>query len=113
MKKMRKRRKKSRNFKFTEKKKSIRGAVSCGGAVLSLILLAVMITEAVGMAGNGGGYLGSIGVIALFIGVASFIEAVQAVQEKDTFRTLPYAGVVLSAVATVLWIALYLLGSLL
>lgn len=106
-------RRKNRSYKFTEKKRSVKGAISCVGAVLSLILLVVMVVQAVGMAGNGGGYLGSVGIVALFIGVASFVEAVQAVQEKDTFRSLPYAGVVLSAVATVLWIALYLLGSLL
>ena len=49
----------------------------------------------------------------LFVGVASFIEAVQAVQEKDTFRSIPYTAVGLSAVATVLWLALYMLGILL
>lgn len=110
---MRRRNKKNRSYKFTEKKKSIRGAIACGGALLSLVLLIVLLFQAVGMSGQGGGYLGSLGVIALFLGVASFVEAVQAVQEKDTFRTLPYAGVALSAVATVLWIGLYMLGTLL
>lgn len=110
---MRRKNKKSRNYKFTEKKKSIRGAISCTGAAISLVILVILLFQAVGMHGEGGGYLGSLGVIALFLGVASFIEAVQAVQEKDTFRTLPYTGIALSAVATVLWIALYLLGSLL
>lgn len=110
---MRKRQRKNRSYKFTEKKKSIKGMISCIGAIISLILLVVMILQSVGNHGIGGDYLGSIGVIALFVGVASFIEAVQAVQEKDTFRTLPYVGVGLSAVASVVWIALYLLGILL
>ena len=69
--------------------------------------------QAVTSAGNGGAFLGSAGVVALFVGVASFIEAVQAVQEKDTFRSIPYTAVGLSAVATVLWLALYMLGILL
>ncbi len=30
-------------------------------------------------------------------------------QEKDTFRSIPYTAVGLSAVATVLWLALYML----
>lgn len=72
-----------------------------------------MLIQAVTSAGNGGAFLGSAGVVALFVGVASFIEAVQAVQEKDTFRSIPYTAVGLSAVATVLWLALYMLGILL
>ena len=81
--------KNNRSYKFTEKKKSVRGMIACVA------------------------FLGSAGVVALFVGVASFIEAVQAVQEKDTFRSIPYTAVGLSAVATVLWLALYMLGILL
>lgn len=110
---MRRKNKKNRSYKFTEKKKSVRGAMSCAGAAISLVILTALLLQAVGMNGEGGGYLGSLGVVALFLGVVSFIEAVQAVQEKDTFKTLPYTGVALSAVATVLWIGLYLLGTLL
>lgn len=105
--------KNNRSYKFTEKKKSIRGIAACIGAVISLLVLVVMLIQAVGSAGNGGAFLGSAGVIALFVGVASFIEAVQAVQEKDTFRSIPYTAVALSAIATVLWLALYMLGILL
>ena len=105
--------KNNRSYKFTEKKKSVRGMIACIGAVLSLLILAVMLIQAVTSAGNGGAFLGSAGVVALFVGVASFIEAVQAVQEKDTFRSIPYTAVGLSAVATVLWLALYMLGILL
>ena len=100
--------KNNRSYKFTEKKKSVRGMIACIGAVISLLILAGMLIQAVTSA-----FLGSAGVVALFIGVASFIEAVQAVQEKDTFRSIPYTAVGLSAVATVLWLALYMLGILL
>lgn len=99
--------KNNRSYKFTEKKKSVRGMIACVGAVISLLILAGMLIQAVTSAGNGGAFLGSAGV------VASFIEAVQAVQEKDTFRSIPYTAVGLSAVATVLWLALYMLGILL
>ena len=87
--------------------------IACVGAVISLLILAGMLIQAVTSAGNSGAFLGSAGVVALFIGVASCIEAVQAVQEKDTFRSIPYTAVGLSAVATVLWLALYMLGILL
>ncbi len=60
--------------------------IACVGAVISLLILAGMLIQAVTSAGNGGAFLGSAGVVALFVGVASFIEAVQAVQEK---RHLP------------------------
>ena len=93
--------KNNRSYKFTEKKKSVRGMIACVGAVISLLILAGMLIQAVTSAGNGGAFLGSAGVVALFVGVASFIEAVQAVQEKDTFRSIPYTAVGLSAVATV------------
>lgn len=110
---MRKKRNRNKNYKFTEKKKSIRGACACVGAVLSIAFMGVMLLNAVGKSGNGGKYLGSIGVLALFVSVVSFIEAVQALQEKNTFKTLPYIGIVLSAISTVLWIGLYFLGILL
>ena len=74
--------KNNRSYKFTEKKKSVRGMIACVGAVISLLILAGMLIQAVTSAGNGGAFLGSAGVVALFVGVASFIEAVQAVQEK-------------------------------
>ena len=80
--------------------------IACVGAVISLLILAGMLIQAVTSAGNGGAFLGS-------VGVESFMEAVQAVQEKDTFRSIPYTAVGLSAVATVLWLALYMLGILL
>ena len=89
--------KNNRSYKFTEKKKSVRGMIACVGAVISLLILAGMLIQAVTSAGNGGAFLGSAGVVALFVGVASFIEAVQAVQEKDTFRSIPYTAVGLSA----------------
>lgn len=78
-----------------------------------MLIFIIMLANAIGQSGNGGKYLGSLGVIALFIAVASFIEAVQAVQEKDTFKTIPYLGTALSGIVLVLWIALYLLGILL
>lgn len=110
---MKRKKRKNKNYKFTEKKRSVRGICACVGAGISILMFFVMIGNAIGQAGNGGAYLGGLGVIALFIGVASFIEAVQAVQEKNTFKTIPYLGVGLSGVVTVAWIILYLLGILL
>ncbi len=61
--------KNNRSYKFTEKKKSVRGIIACVGAVISLLILAGMLIQAVTSAGNGGAFLGSAGVVALFVGV--------------------------------------------
>ena len=45
--------------------------IACVGAVISLLILAGMLIQAVTSAGNGGAFLGSAGVVALFVGVAS------------------------------------------
>lgn len=87
--------------------------ISCVGAVCSLLVLIFAIFQAIVSKGNAGAVLGGGGVAALFIGAASFIEAVQAVQEKDTFRGIPYAAVTLSLTAIVFWLALYMMGILL
>ena len=94
--------KNNRSYKFTEKKKSVRGMIACVGAVISLLILAGMLIQAVTSAGNGGAFLGSAGVVALFVGVASFIEAVQAVQEKDTLYGSRIVGGCDSAVVSTL-----------
>lgn len=53
--------KNNRSYKFTEKKKSVRGMIACVGAVISLLILAGMLIQAVTSAGNGGAFLGSAG----------------------------------------------------
>lgn len=44
--------KNNRSYKFTEKKKSVRGMIACVGAVISLLILAGMLIQAVTSAGK-------------------------------------------------------------
>lgn len=110
---MGKRKRGRRNYKFTEKKQSVRGAAACFGGALSLVVLVALLAQTILSRGAGGAYLGSVGVLALLLGVGSMIEALLALQEKDIFRTLPCVAAILSAVVTLAWMGLYLLGVLL
>lgn len=53
------------NYKFTEKKRSKRGMLSCLLAAASIFALLYLLFESFAMKGNGSVYLGSAGFLAL------------------------------------------------
>lgn len=104
--------KRKNHYKFTKKKHSKRGMLACGLAAASIFALIYMIGTSFFLNGNGSVYLGSAGVLALFVAFASFVEAVKSIREEDTFRGIPVASIVISLFAAGAWIAVYTAGFL-
>ena len=101
---------KRKHYKFTKRKKSVRGSLALILAVGAILIFAVTVMESFHKGGNGSVYLGSAGVLSLLI---SLILAILAVKEEDTFKTVPYISLVCSVLITGVWAAIYAAGFLL
>ena len=53
------------------------------------------------------------GILALAVALAAFVQAVKSLREEDTFRRIPIVSMVLSVLAAGAWIALYAVGFIL
>ena len=102
--------KRKNHYKFTGKKHSKRGMLACFLAAASIFAMIYMIMTSFWQKGNGSVYLGSAGILALFGGLAAFIQAVKSLREEDVFRGIPIASMIRSLLASGGWIALYAVG---
>lgn len=105
--------KRRNNYKFTRKKHSKRGMISCALAAASVAAMCVMFFESYQAGGNGSVYLGSAGILALAAAICSLVQAVKSLKEEDSFQTFPRMAIVLSLLAAGGWTALYAVGFLL
>jgi len=103
----------ARHYKFTKKKQSMRGLIAFAGALLSVAAFVFVLADSFDKHGKGSVYLGSLGVLALIISFATLLLSSFAVKEEETYKFIPYAGFILSAISFLLWIALYVMGFLL
>lgn len=103
---------KKNHYKFTHKKKSIRGIFAILFSIVSAVIFVLTVMESFACKGEGSVYLGSFGVLSLLFSLAAFVFAVLAVREKDTYRALPYTGLGLSVIVLLIWTAVYMAGFL-
>ncbi len=96
--------------KFTGKKHSKRGMLACAVAAASIFALAYLVLSSFWQKGNGGAYLGGVGILAMLAALAALILAVGSLREEDSFRGFPLASILLSVLAAGAWIALYAVG---
>ena len=101
---------KRNHYKFTGKRHSRRGMLACFLAAASIFALIYLVMTSFLSRGNGGVYLGGVGLLALAVALASFVQSVKSMREEDTFRGIPIASLVISVVASGAWIALYAVG---
>lgn len=106
----RKRRRNSRKAKFSGRKVSKRGIISCITGFLSLVCLGVFVFIAYKLKGEAGVYYGSFGVLAFFFAVFSMILGILGLKEEDVYKLFPIIGTVLGILSTGIWIVIYLLG---
>lgn len=104
---------KRKHYKFTKKKKSVRGICALVLAVTAILILAVVVSEAFKKGGNGSVYLGSAGVLSLLVSVCALVLSVLAVKEEDTFKTVPYISLACSVIITGIWAVIYAAGFML
>lgn len=102
-----------KHYKFTKKKRSLRGMIAILLSAASAVVFVAAVMSAFESRGNGSVYWGSAGVLSMLFAVSAFVFAVLAVKEEDTFKTIPYAGLVCSVIVSAAWIMVYVVGFLL
>lgn len=104
---------KRNHYKFTKRKKSVRGICALVLAVAAIAIFVAVVAESFHKSGNGSVYLGSAGVLSLLISVCALVLSVIAVKEEDTFKTVPYISLVCSVIITGVWGVVYAAGFIL
>lgn len=99
--------KRKNNYKFTKKKHSKRGIVSCSISAGSVIALFFVVIRSFQLSGEGSIYLGSVGIFGFLLTIAAMITAVQSFKEEDSFRLFPRLSIVLSFLLCTTWTLLY------
>lgn len=107
-----KRRRRTYNYKFTEKTHSKKGIWGLILAIVSILLGIVMVMISFQNQGNGMVYLGSGGVLSLLLALVALLLAFDGMHEEDRYRVFPMAATVVSLISLAGWIALYIIGLL-
>ena len=99
-----------KSYKFTEKSQSVKGIVSFGIAVVSVILYLIYVFLSFKQAGNLSVYYGSMGVIAMIVSLVALIASILSLKEEDTFKLFSRLGIGISLIAVLLWGGTYVMG---
>lgn len=97
-------------YTFSEKRHSRQGIVSTVLGGLSLLIFVVLVYVSWWFYGEGGIYLGSIGILGILFAVSGLIKGLGSFREKHIMHTFSKAGSIISSVAFVIWIFVILLG---
>jgi hypothetical protein len=82
-------------------------------AVTGFLVLTGFLTLSIlsGLAkGNGGFFLGVIGILLFILAIAGFVLSYQAFKKKDIFYHFPIVGVILNGFMVILLLIIYILG---
>lgn len=98
------------NFKFTDKRHAKRGIASMVLAVLSLAVFGGLIFVSFRMKGNGGVYIGSLGLTALIMNFVGLYEGIISFRETDKYYLFSKLGSILNVIIMVVWVSVFLMG---
>lgn len=107
---MARRQKKRRNVKFGNRKHSTRGILSTVMAAFSIILLCVLVIVSYKMRGNGGIYLGSVGIAAFLLNLVGVSTAIKSFKEKEREYLFSKIGIIINFIMVLSWAGIYILG---
>lgn len=102
--------KKKFKYKVLKKKHSARGILSSVLAGISLLLFLASLFCSLVFHGNGGLYLGAMGLIAIVLSVYGFILGLQSLGERERDLLYCKVGALGNGVLMVVWLALFLMG---
>lgn len=99
-----------KSYKFTEKSQSMKGIVSFGISVISVLLYLIFVFLSFKQEGKLSVYYGSVGVIAMILSVVALIVSITGLSEEDTFKLFPRLAIGISVLAVILWGGTFVLG---
>ncbi|MFV0466529.1 MAG: DUF6142 family protein [Lachnospiraceae bacterium] len=98
------------NYKFTRKKHSKKGIISCCISAGSMLTLFLVVLASYQKGGEGSVYLGSAGILAFILAVGAIIIGIMSFREEETYRLFPRLSVFLSIAMTLIWTIFYFNG---
>lgn len=101
---------KRKMYSFEETRHSQRGITSTVLGIVALLVFLILIYVAAYYEGNGGAYLGSIGIAAMILTIYGLVCGLRSFQEKNKIYTFSKIGSILNGVLIAGWIGLILLG---
>ncbi|GHU43858.1 hypothetical protein FACS1894111_10160 [Clostridia bacterium] len=104
--------KRSYHYKFTEKKHSVKGFAAIGLSGLSIAAFVFSVSFSFWRKGEGGVYLGSMGILALALAICALVLGIRGAKEESSFRTFPIVGTILGVIAAAGWLLVYGVGVL-
>ncbi len=78
--------------------------------IISLVSLLFCILYAYILAGEIPRIMVMAGVLSVILGCVAFFESIRSRRDPDVFMTLPNVALVVSAIASLLWILIYIRG---
>lgn len=101
---------KKRMYSFAEKKHSQRGLVSSILGGISLLIFLVLSYLAFYLGGEGGAYLGSIGLTGVIFAITGFILGLLSFRESNILYFFSKLGSILNGCVLAVWIFVILIG---
>lgn len=98
------------SYSFAKKRQSEEGITSTIMAGLSLLLFLIASTVSMLCEGNGGLYLGAIGLIAICVAVYGFGIGLKSFSQEERSYKYSKIGALMNGVIMVGWLALFLTG---
>lgn len=97
-------------YAFTKKKHSVRGVLSSIFAAVSLGIFCISALCSLAFHGNGGIYLGAMGLAAICISIYGFVLGLKSFSEKNRDQLFCKTGAVANGILMVVWLTLFLTG---
>ena len=101
---------KKRMYSFAKEKHSGKGILSTILGTLSLVIFAVLAWLAYYLDGQGGVYLGSIGLLGMVFAVSSVVFGLMGFGENNVRYLFPKIGSILGGIMVALWVFVVLMG---
>jgi len=98
--------------KFTNKKHSTLGLISCLFDLVSLASLIGAFMVAYSPNATAGVYIGAAGMISLLLSIISMGIAIAGLKEESTFNNLPGLGLAIALIMIFCWAGMLALGAL-
>ncbi len=103
----------SNKYKFSVKTHPIKAIISVILGAISFIMLLFSCYFSWQNRGNLGIMIGLFGMIAFMIAISGFIMAFTSLKRKDVHLHFPLIGIILNGGMTIVYIAIYVMGTLL
>lgn len=101
---------KKTNYKFTNKKHAKGGTISTFLACISLVIFFALIYVSYLNKGNGGIYIGSIGLTAFIISIIGLVFGIMGFKEEDVYYLFCKIGSFLNMLMMLIWACIFLVG---